>query len=190
MVEIMLDGTALPALPEQIGVMQESGNTTVSLLDFGEVTLRRKGGGRVFTFSADLPPVPAAPMPPAGYLSHFRKLLSGAEVVPFTVRGTAEEVSTNVTLEQLTSFEAGGDVGTVHYTLVLREYRALPDAQAQTESTLVRRHTLKEGETLWAVAMRYYGDGDMVKAICEANGIRNPYLVQAGQVLILPGGAR
>src|SRR5574341_255137 len=52
-------------------------------------------------------------------------------------------------------------------------------AQSQT-------HTVQPGETLYSIARRY---GLTVEQVAAANGITNPALIYAGQVLIIPGGS-
>lgn len=47
-------------------------------------------------------------------------------------------------------------------------------------------HVVRPGEYLSTIASRY---GVSLSALIRANGISNPNLVRAGQVLIIPGGA-
>ena len=52
----------------------------------------------------------------------------------------------------------------------------------QNESYIV-----KKGDTLWALAKYYYGDGSKYKLIASANPqITNPNLIYVGQVLVIP----
>lgn len=47
-------------------------------------------------------------------------------------------------------------------------------------------HTMVENETLWDVAVRYYGDGFRYTEIIEANKLENPDYVPPGTVIIIP----
>jgi hypothetical protein len=47
-------------------------------------------------------------------------------------------------------------------------------------------HTLKDGETLQAIAYRVYGDANRWRAIAEVNGIDNPLHIRRGTPLMLP----
>lgn len=47
-------------------------------------------------------------------------------------------------------------------------------------------HTMAENETLWDVAVRYYGDGFRYTEIIEANKLENPDYVPPGTVIIIP----
>lgn len=47
-------------------------------------------------------------------------------------------------------------------------------------------YTVKSGDTLSAIAQRYFGDASEYSKIAEANGIDNPDHIQIGQVLTIP----
>ena len=49
-------------------------------------------------------------------------------------------------------------------------------------------HTVVKGDTLWGMAKKYYGDGKKYPVIYEANKekIKNPNLIYAGQVFVIP----
>jgi nucleoid-associated protein YgaU len=49
-----------------------------------------------------------------------------------------------------------------------------------------RTYTVVGGDTLWAIAERFYGDGSKYPRIAEASGIANPDLIHPGQVLTIP----
>lgn len=50
----------------------------------------------------------------------------------------------------------------------------------------VRTYTVEAGDTLWAIAERFYGDGSKYQVIADASGIANPDLINPGQVLTVP----
>lgn len=47
-------------------------------------------------------------------------------------------------------------------------------------------YTVESGDTLWAVAERFYGDGSRYQEIANASGIDNPDVINVGQVLTIP----
>ncbi|EME98676.1 LysM peptidoglycan-binding domain-containing protein [Streptomyces mobaraensis NBRC 13819 = DSM 40847] len=53
-------------------------------------------------------------------------------------------------------------------------------------ATDARTYTVAPGDTLWAVAERFYGDGNRYRDIAAASGIDNPDVVSVGQVLTIP----
>jgi nucleoid-associated protein YgaU len=54
-----------------------------------------------------------------------------------------------------------------------------------TES-LPGTYTVKEGDTLFLIAKKYYGDGYKFNLISKANNLNNPNLIEKGQTLMIP----
>jgi S-formylglutathione hydrolase FrmB len=55
---------------------------------------------------------------------------------------------------------------------------------------MVRTHTVVAGETLWALALRFYGDADLYRLIGTASGVADPDAIDVGQRLIFPDFTR
>ena len=49
-----------------------------------------------------------------------------------------------------------------------------------------RYHTVVKGDTLWAIAQKYYGNGSRYPEIAKANNISNPDVISVGQKLLIP----
>lgn len=49
-----------------------------------------------------------------------------------------------------------------------------------------RTHTVVSGDTLWAIAEQYLGDGNRYTEIAQLNNIANPDLINVGQVITIP----
>jgi TP901 family phage tail tape measure protein len=49
-----------------------------------------------------------------------------------------------------------------------------------------RYHTIQKGDTLWDLAVKYYGDGTKWRKIQSANNGINPYKLQIGKKLLIP----
>lgn len=56
-----------------------------------------------------------------------------------------------------------------------------PAAPPQT-----RTYTVKSGDTLWAISVKYYGTGTKWTTIADANGVTDPRKLQIGKVLRIP----
>lgn len=61
-----------------------------------------------------------------------------------------------------------------------------PAAPAAPAAPAVQTYTVQGGDTLWAIAERFYGDGNRYGEIASASGISNPDLIHPGQVLTIP----
>jgi S-formylglutathione hydrolase FrmB len=55
---------------------------------------------------------------------------------------------------------------------------------------MVRTHTVVAGETLSALALRFYGDAELHRLIATASGIANPNVIDVGQRLLFPDFTR
>ncbi|MDI9916303.1 LysM peptidoglycan-binding domain-containing protein [Rhodococcus sp. IEGM 1379] len=66
------------------------------------------------------------------------------------------------------------------------EPAAAPEPEPAPAAPAAQTYTVEGGDTLWAIAERFYGDGNQYQRIADANGISNPDLINAGQVLTIP----
>jgi len=53
-------------------------------------------------------------------------------------------------------------------------------------SDITKRWTVREGDSLWLIAGRQYGDPAQWRFIAEANSIEDPRYLEPGQELIIP----
>ena len=58
--------------------------------------------------------------------------------------------------------------------------------EAEPEPEAARTYTVVSGDTLWAIAERFYGDGNKYQVIADASGVSNPDLIYPGQELTIP----
>ncbi|WP_436493236.1 LysM peptidoglycan-binding domain-containing protein [Actinokineospora sp. HUAS TT18] len=61
-----------------------------------------------------------------------------------------------------------------------------PAPQAAPAPPAAQTYTVVPGDTLSAIAKRFYGDGNQYMKIAQASGISNPDLIHPGQVLTIP----
>lgn len=63
---------------------------------------------------------------------------------------------------------------------------AEPAPEVAPEPQPARTYSVVSGDTLWAIAERFYGDGSKYQAIADASGISDPDMIHPGQVLTIP----
>ena len=74
----------------------------------------------------------------------------------------------------------------VEETVVEKEEETIVEEQPeQNQSSEMKTHTVKPGETLYRIAMNYYNSPDAVERIKEANGLSSDS-ISTGQTLNLP----
>lgn len=65
--------------------------------------------------------------------------------------------------------------------------QSIVNARLGVETKLsAKYHTVVKGDTLWAIAKKYYGDGNKYPEIARANNIANPNIISVGQKLLIP----
>lgn len=72
--------------------------------------------------------------------------------------------------------------------LIVRRVSVKKQVTQSSNSSAGRKYTVKRGDTLWAIAKKYYGSGAKYPKIVEANKnlIKNPNLIHIGWVLTIP----
>ena len=197
-------------LPELFRVTNGSMNKSVDIVGLGEIIIKQDRTAYGVEFesffpAASFPGIQVSSITSPQTLkdtilsfknsdkpSHF--IITGANINIFCV------------IEDFPFEERGGDVGTIYYSLKLKEYREVSARQikvdvttrkaslpAQTETRTDNRvqpktYTVKKGDCLWNIAAAQLGSGSRYTEIASLNSdiIKNPNLIYAGQVLKLP----
>jgi len=200
-----------PVLPEKVAISYGSKNTSLQVCGVGEVTVIQDSGAAAIEFSSFFPKsyfkgcrtkkVPS----PKKARDRILKMKESGKPVRLTVTGSPG-VSMYCSIEGFETHEQGGDPGTVYFTLKLKEYREVKvrkikvdagskkarvsSSGSRTDSTpAAQSYTVADGDCLWNIAKRFYGNGSLYTLIYEANkGVigGNPNLIHAGQVLTIP----
>lgn len=217
MLQIWLKGGGsrirIPVVPAEYTVTSEQDNTSVTVCNLGEVTLRGKRKLQQISFSSffsrqyDSGYCDVRSKSPITMVKKVEKM-KRAGSVKLIITGV---LSMKVTIE---SFEWGENDGTgdISYTLSMKEYRtvsipasvlvkeqpAQPAAAGsdggtsgrdQPETTGTQSYTVKSGDSLSAIARKLTGSTNW-QTIYEQNKAvigSNPNMIKPGQVLTIPG---
>ncbi len=146
------------------------------------------------------------------YLRLFKKWREEKTPVRFIAStGISDDINELVLIEELTIIERAGEEGDKYVSFRLIEYRefgkkadvdVVTTTPAGTVIGVVKKeeptppvnpkstgtHVVQPGDTLWAIAKKYYGNGAQYPKIFNANRdkIKNPNLIYPGQKLVIP----
>lgn len=185
--------------PARLTVTRPNENRVRSLAMGGAVNIWGGRGLREVKLTTFLP---AAGSPfytgqePETALAMLKSWQDSGDPVRLIISGS--DINDAFLIEDVSETLAEGDRD-VGLTLTLREYKfksalaALAGGGASStaapkrtdERVTPRTYTVKQGDTLWDIACRFYGDGTRWRAIAAKNGVTDPRNLQVGKVLTL-----
>ena len=205
----------LPVTPSELITKVEGESEKVDLVNIGESSILKDIGLRRISFTVLLPAVQYSFVqtegtfqPPIFFLNQFRQYKMSKKPVSLIVfRKLADGTelfsgNIDVSFEQYTVLERGGEQGDFWVEINAKEYRKitsetykmeLKDGQMILEEFGAKRegkeipntYTVKKGDSLWKIAQTMLNDGSRYKEIAEKNNIVNPNKIQVGQILRL-----
>ncbi|MEG3030092.1 MAG: LysM domain-containing protein [Oscillospiraceae bacterium] len=194
----------LPVNPQSFAISYQQQNKVISLVDVGEVnTLGNRGLATISSIDSffpceDSPFYRYAQMPPERYVETIKCWQEKKE--PLRLIITDMNITIAVAIESFgtTIVEGSKDVA---YALQLKEFRFLnimPTSGSLKEQSLTgleyrpnslvvpKEYFIKsQNDTLWALAVRFYGDGDKWKKLAENNPHIEKDNPQIGQRVVL-----
>lgn len=208
-----LGGLEVPT-PAKLTVKVKGQNKTLILLNQGEINFLRSPGLTEITVPLVFPMLGGG-QSPSTYLDMLEGLKTGKKTTQFIlVRASPDgrrlfdtnltvsvedynivedatkglDVSVDVNLKQWRDY--GTKTATVEQSTDTSQPPTVTVEQERETSTAptAKTYTVQKGDSLWAIAAKYYGKGAEYSKIFEANGdkISNPNLIYPGQVLTLP----
>lgn len=133
------DRIQLPVLPETLTYTHNGNNESVNIAGLGETTIMQDRGAVTYDFSSIFPGAwfQGCQYEDLQEPSYYRdKLVEWKDSKqPVKLIITSSSVNTFCTIEKFTYKEKGGDPGTLHYDISLKEYRPLVARQIDTAAT-------------------------------------------------------
>ena len=194
----------LPVNPPSLDISSASQNATVNVSGLGEVTILKEPGAKVFEFSSIFPSTygpycETNKIPkPWDAVSFIEKYKS---TQPFRFIITNTPINLLVSVEDFKYNESAGDIGTLKYSLKLKEYRPVKPRQVNVTikkqvvvstpprpnpKPVQKTYTVVGGDYLIKIA-RKLGISDW-RTIYNAikDKIKDPNVIQIGWVLKIP----
>ena len=208
-----LAGAEFP-VPEKMTVKIKNKNKTLVLLNEGEINFLRAPGLSEVTVPFEFSMLAGA-QPPDYYLGILERLKSEKRHTQFIlVRRSPDgrrlfDNNMTVSCEDYNIVEDGKNGLDVRVDVNFKQWRDYgtktvtvqeDSSTGQTQTVAVEKerddstaptaktYTVKAGDTLWAIAVKYYGGGDQYTKIYNANTdiISNPNVILPGWVLTIP----
>lgn len=206
----------LPVNPEEIETSSAQTIEKYEMLKLGQIAIPTHMELKEYSFETEFPHRPLHYVETSGdfrdpdfYLKLFEQWRQEKAPVRFIAsNGIGDDINTLVLIEELTVIEKAGEEGDKYVSFQLLEYRefgkkmvvvitdeSVPTAVAKKEEPAPSvnpksngTHIVQPGDTLWAIAKKYYGNGNQYPRIVNANKdkIKNPNLIFPGQQLVIP----
>ena len=198
-----------PVLPEIINIRKGNASKSVTIQGLGEVIMKSDPEAIIISFNTFFPstPFPGVQVeqlvPPTDLKDKITIWQKSNLPVQFLVTGTS--INLHFRIENFPYYEVGGDIGTLYYSLTLKEYKnikarqvtldlpnkkaVVPEqAPARVDNRVTEQtHTVVKGDSLYKIAASKLGSGSRYPEIVALNTeIKNPNLIYPGQVLRLP----
>jgi len=191
-----------PVAPESVTVRRGNVNQSVQIAGLGEITVKQGRPADTVQFESVFPAQWFAGAhvkrsrfkPPQTLVSQILKWKDSPKPSRFLITGSG--IKMYCTIEDFTCTVKGGDVGSVYFSIELKEYRRVtvrkvkkPGKKNRSDDRVQpKTYTVVKGDSLWKIAAAYLGDGGRYAEIFNLNRgqIQNPNLIYPGQVLQLP----
>lgn len=209
------EGFTFPVLPEKIEIEENGDNKTFEVINLGEINTINLPKLMEISFESFFPknrgPYVSSEQffEPSFYISKIKEWRDKKQKIRFIFTGgSALEVNDLFTIESFKCNENGGEVGDIYYSIELKRYRSYAakkitivnnttsnktvaqssPPQRPVERPKEKTHTVVKGDTLFFIAKRYLGNGNMWREIFNLNKdkISVPEKIYPGQVLKLP----
>lgn len=206
----------LPTNPEQIEISSTQAIEKYEILKLGQIAVPTHMELKEYSFECEFPHSPLHYVETSGdfkepefYINLFQRWRDERTPVRFIAsNGIGDDINTLVLIEELTIAERAGEEGDKYISFQLVEYRpygkksvvvmptptvtvasvkeVIPTPPVNPKSN--GTHVVQPGDTLWAIAKKYYGNGNQYTKIYNANKdkIKNPNLIYPGQKLVIP----
>lgn len=208
------DGTILrmPTNPEEINIEEPQDFEDYDIIKLGPITVPGALGLRSYSFEVELPHKVNQYVvsleefkTPDVYINTLRAWRASSGPINMTISSENFKISESVVITSLDYTEKAGEEGDYYMKIKLKQYKPFKiefiGENAINRAKLTSRagmpplpanaiYIMQIGDTLWKVAKKYLGKGELYTEIMAANPKlgSNPNSVQEGQQVNLPRG--
>lgn len=136
---------------------------------------------------------PKTDINPYNNTKKFEDWISKKTLLRFVISKTA--VNRLVKVKKITYGEQDGS-GDVYASIILQEIKSLKqvkkvlstgnNARTAEKKITATSYTVKKGDTLSAIARKFYGNANQYPKLATYNNIKNPNLIRTGQIIKIP----
>ncbi len=195
--KVFIDDLLIPT-PGEIAVKVKNKNKTMTLINEGEVNILKSAGLTEFDFKYidphgrtvdKLTSLKEAKKP--FFLKIVRPSVFDTEMLVSLEDFSFKDVDKHIR-DQVVSvkFKQYRDYKTKTLTIIDENTASVEKPREEESSPKpkgeLKTHIVKSGDTLWALAKKYYDDGSLYNKIAEANNIDKPNLINQGAKLKIP----
>lgn len=203
----------LPVNPSEITTDKQMSIETYEVLKSGQIAVPVCEELTTYTFEAEFPSKKYHYVETKNgfkkcdyYEKKFNKWMNDKTPIRFIAsNGIGTDINTLVLIESLSIVEKAGEEGDKYFSFTLRKYKPYGSSKVVTNKGKKKNkssstsgdkkrnskqttYVVVKGDTLWAIAKKYYGSGNQYNKIYNANRdkIKNPNLIYPGQKLVIP----
>lgn len=186
--------------PSEMTAAQDSKDKTIDLLNIGEINVPGNRGLIKVSLTTFLPDTDSpfyTGTAPEDIIQAVKKVKNGKKTLRLIISGT--DINTLFTVSSMSetykegqgdiyiswSFAESRDLNTTQVASWVRRYTDTGLCNRNTGSKIPKVVTVKENDTLWSLAKRYYDDGRRWKDILAANGLTKDE-IRTGVRLVMP----
>lgn len=201
----------LPVNPESVKISTPFSVDKITIAALGDIATPGERGLKSIAFSSFFPRdynpsycEYSGFMSPDKFVEQIEKWIDTRRNIRLIIAGTTISIPCYITSFDIEPERAGAP-GDIYYSISLTEYKAVNAKIIQSPTSKVlgvstmrpssatsnakKTHTVIKGDTLWALAKKYYGNGSKSTSIYNANKTvigKDKDLIIPGQKLVIP----
>lgn len=207
----------LPVMPGRIELSDGNKGATYDVAELGEINVIKDRKLTECSFESIFPakkyPFLATNnvLEPEQYIDYINRWMNSKRPIRFIFTGSTFGINMAASIEAFTWREVSGGMGDIEYSIRLKKYVMYaakkvsiktPQTSTQSSTPVIEKqaparpndrippkeYTIKEGDTLWAIAKAQLGNGSLWTEIKSLNNITDAEVraLQPGRVLVLP----